>query len=267
MGKEVYSNAPLAWVTAEVRYPQSPRLHQRETLDKIQLALEDLLPIVREEQLLTLQVGPQGPGPEHERACRLLNRQSTQSVVVSPRTLTVETSAYDRFERFLTLIDRAVTALFQIVPIAAVERVGIRYINEIRLPADIKDSAEWAEWIDPTLVGSALFHRAYPSPLFQGSVHYVLGERRQLAFRYGALPGGSVIGPSAMIRAEVDRRHPLFVLDFDSFWQAENTEVTLEPDAGSVRAIFEDLHQPVSDVFEAALTDRLRQLFRGETNS
>jgi uncharacterized protein (TIGR04255 family) len=265
MGKEVYPNAPLAWVTAEVRYPQSPRLRQQETLDQLQLDLEHLLPVVREEQQIVVQLGPQGPSiPDRVQAYRLLNRDATSSAVIGPQAVTVETSAYTRSEEFLSLMGAVVDAVLRRVPLVAIERIGLRYINEVRVPESINSISDWNAWLAPPLTAATQIGGASPPVALQGAVHYRMGDQRQMAFNYASLPAGTVIGPSVMRRQEIDVQRPVFVLDLDSFWEAGSPDQALAPDGQRVRELLDDLHQPISEVFEAILTDRLRQLLRGE---
>jgi uncharacterized protein (TIGR04255 family) len=266
MGTEVYPNAPLVWVTAEVRYPQSPRLRQQKTLDAIQLDLEHVLPIVRDEQQVTVQVGPQGvQGPvSEERAQRLLNRASTVSAVIGPQVATVETSAYTRSEDFLELVGTVADAVMRHVPLAAVERVGLRYINEIRVPEPVTEVRSWGRWVASELIGAAHLADRFTTEAAQGLVQYQTGGGRQMVFRYGALPVGTVVAPSAMQRPEVDTQRPVFVVDIDSFWEAKKPEDAQTPDSTLLRGLLDKLHHPISDAFEATITDDLRDLMRRE---
>lgn len=266
MGTEVYPNPPLVWVTAEVRYTQSPRLRQQDTLDAIQLDLERVLPIVRDEQQVIVQRGPQSvQAPvSHERAQRLLNRASTVSAVIGPQAATVETSAYTRSEDFLELVGTVAEAVTRHVSLAAVERVGLRYINEIRVPEPVTEVTEWGRWVAPQLIGAAHLANRFTTDVTQGLAQYHTGSGRQMVFRYAALPLGTVVAPSPMQRPDVDTQRPVFVVDIDSFWEAKKPDDAQAPNSEQLRVLLDKLHHPISDAFEAAITDDLRDLMRRE---
>src|SRR6478609_3210629 len=110
--RELYENAPLALVTAEVRFPYSPRLRQPDTIDRIQVALESLLPIRRAEKrhIWQMTIGDPSPSQATTEVYRFLNRSSTWSAVISPEAFTVETTDFQEFPGFvenLTIVARA----------------------------------------------------------------------------------------------------------------------------------------------------------------
>jgi uncharacterized protein (TIGR04255 family) len=264
VGKEVYPNAPLSWVTAEIRYPQAPRLRQQQTLDQIQIALETLLPIGRSEHQLTLQIGPGGSVNPQEQAYRLLNRASTASAVIGPQALTVETTSYRRSEDFLSLVRAVVDVVLQRSSIPAVERIGLRYINEVRVPDAITRPEQWQSWVAPVLLNATEVSGGRSVAALQGIVQYETDDQQHMTFRYGTFGSGTVVGNPVLKRADNDQTQPFFLLDLDSFWEAMSPESALAPDSERIAEILDSLHEPISDIFEGALTDRLRQVFRRE---
>lgn len=261
--REIYKHAPLALVTAEVRFPYSPRLRQEDTLDRIQLALEDLLPVRRTEKRFTIQFNTStGSQSSTIDVHRFLDRTHTLSLVVSPEAFTVETTRYDEFHSFLTSVARVSDVLIQEKAIPAVDRVGLRYIDEIRVPESIEDAAQWTEWVTPGLLPSI---ESTPGPLktSQGIALFDLGDSAQLQFQFAAVNGKPVVSGSPLRRQSVPEAGPFFVLDLDSFWQAETPEKSTDFSLEFLRSTLSRLHAPMGQVFQSALTDRLRDVFRG----
>jgi uncharacterized protein (TIGR04255 family) len=263
--REVYSNAPLALVTAEVRYPYAPRLRQAETLDRIQLAIEDDLPIRKTEQRSTIEFRlDSGLNKKQSvEVYRYLNRASTRSAVISPEAFSIETTSYTDFWEFLNLLNKVATAIAKEKAIPAVERVGIRYIDEIRVPEEIKDATEWSRWVAPSLLPQ-LKPNIGPLNASQGVARFETGVSTYLQFQYAAVDGAPVVGNVPLRRPNFPENGKFFVLDFDSFWQSSTPEDSKEFSIQFLEETLKRLHQPTGKMFQAAITDRLRNLFRGE---
>ena len=135
--REVYPNAPLRLVTAEFRFPISPRLSGGDLLTVLGDQLGETFPIV-EPTSLQLTIG--GPAPQPTPLIgsgggyRLLTRDRTTAVTVSANRITIETTVYRRWEDFRDgPVAKALTAVGDgLGAIAGLERVGLRFINEVR---------------------------------------------------------------------------------------------------------------------------------------
>ncbi|WP_167546308.1 TIGR04255 family protein [Streptomyces zinciresistens] len=263
--REVYSNAPLALVTAEVRYPYAPRLRQAETLDRIQLALEDELPIRKTEQRATLEFTFDSgiKKKQSTEVYRYLNRSSTRSAVISTEAFTIETTRYSDFPDFLALMLKVATAIADATIIPAIERVGIRYIDEIRVPEEIKDASQWGNWVAPTLLPQ-LNPGIGPLKSSQGVSLFETGDSTCLQFQYAAVDGAPIVGNAPLRRTHFPDAGKFFVLDFDSYWQCSTPEDSKVFTTQFLEETLTRLHQPTGRMFQAAITDRLRDLFRGE---
>lgn len=81
--REVFSHAPLALVTAEIRFTDSARLRQQETLDAVAIALEERFPLSAPNVMVN--VGNLGPGmpPQVQQRVVLTNTAKTESVTIA----------------------------------------------------------------------------------------------------------------------------------------------------------------------------------------
>ena len=147
------------------------------------------------------------------------------------------------------MLDIVLQARLAIATPAGVERIGLRYIDEIRVPAENGGSAPvWNQWVDASLLGPAHIGADLGlAPAVNEGVFVFSGSSdHAVVLRYGA-QSGYAVQSTPDLRRPLPPPGPLFKLDIDSFWQ----ELILrQADA---------LHEPVRGVFESVITDRLRE--------
>lgn len=269
---EVYPNAPLRLVAFEVRYPFSPRLGNAESLlPTFHSHLEDVLPIAEQtaEQPI-LFVGPGGPTPppiSPRAILRLLSRSRTTALTVTATNTVLETTQYERYGVFRPLVERTLEALAELGQPVGAERLGLRYIDEIRVPDVRTDPNDWATYVQSTLLGPKDLLDAFPGMNLKswlGQVNFAIPDNQNVVMRYGALEG-SAVASDGPLRIPASDSGPFFVIDVDSFW-AQSQEVE---DFNVERLLnrCDGLHRPVRALFEASITDQLRNevLRREET--
>lgn len=254
--REVFANAPLELVAAELRFSYTPSLTSDNAREEFARVLRDLVPVSRLEQLHTFTLVPgSGPKLSAEDMFRLTDRKSTLSVSLQASRLVVETTDYPQFEEFRNVIERAVGALVDRHDIGGLERVGIRYIDEVRVPGRIDSAQDWSSWVDDRLIAS-LDMEPLSAKSFQAIVEYVVGEDAYVNFRFGAIEAGSAISSSVLRRRDESKRGPYFLLDIDSYWESSEQIYPFKADA--VIATLNRLHEPAAKIFVSSITDRLR---------
>lgn len=261
--REVYPSAPLVSVAFELRHPQSETLSPRQrTIFKELLSNE--LPVMRSQQVSsqTIEFGPSGAVPtvQTEESPKYFDRKTTVAASLLSSSTIVETTQYPGWENFSELIWKVCEARNEISPIDGIERIGLRYIDEIRIP-DTEDP-EWSEYLVPSLLGPHV-ESAQDLPLKQWQGVAVFGPERgrSLVMRH-ATGEGFAVNPNGDLR----RKSPaypgkFFLLDLDSFWVPESEVPVFSMDL--IRETSEALHAPVREMFEQCITDRLRnEVFR-----
>lgn len=145
----------------------------------------------------------------------------------------------------------------------SLQRVGLRYIDEIRVPdAAVQDARRWDKWIDPRLVGHlTIGPQSAQVQQTEGVVTYRLPESSGLNIRFAALPRGAVISPAALVRQEFNADQPLFVLDFDGYQEFGGPDATLMSVEVIARTL-DAVHAPTGEAFQSSITEEARQLFR-----
>jgi uncharacterized protein (TIGR04255 family) len=259
--REVFANTPLEYVAAEIKFPYAPRLRRQDLRDAILIDLEDLFPILRTQEQVTM-TGPAG-GPltqQVDQVSRGLNKASDASVLLTTTAVVIDTTAYREFSDFRRIVERCLGAVDAHVPIAAVERVGLRYIDEVRVPSPIEDARDWRGWLANSVIEMAGANPDERAVISQGAVQYSTGEFRKLVFRFASSLQGTGLSIGELLRrrrAATDG--PFFLLDFDSFWEPPSDHV-LDWRLDDIMAIVDSLHDPIGMTFQSVITDQLRDV-------
>lgn len=259
---ETAGNAAVVAVIAEVRFTDAPRLRQQDTLDAVAIAVEERFPVT--EPLTGVNLAPAGPGlpprVEPRQGILLRNTEATESLTLTATTLSYETTDYTGLDAIHTAITAGCDALAEARVASGLQRIGLRYIDEIRVPAPPADARGWATWIDGGLLGPlAVAPEHVPSRGIQGVAAFDLGGRAGLNVQYAAFANGSATLPQHLRRRPF-QPGPFFGLDLDGFYEIGNEEF-VRLDAGVITDIVTKLHAPITSVFQRAITDDARALY------
>lgn len=265
--REVFPSSPLALVAAEVRFNDSARLRQQTTIDAISIDLESTFPVQEpfQEADFEMRLGS-SPQMMQTSGRTFKNSVSTTVATLAAGRLTLETTAYTDYAEFRQLMLVCCRAIVDAGVTPALQRIGLRYIDEIRVPDDgVRDARQWGRWINPRLVGhlgvgpmDAAVRQA------EGVATYNLPDDRGLNVRFAALQGGAVVSPSALVRRPFDASLPLFVLDFDGYREFSAPDATLFS-TDVVAATLDAVHTPTGTAFQESITDNARELFRKQS--
>ena len=250
--QEVYANAPVVLTAFEVRHTIAPKITPQSER-KIKDILGDSVPLRGQIQ------SPFLLGSDPEVAPRFMSRDRTIAVTFRTGSLMVETTKYKGWESFLSVIKQALSALEVIDQVDGISRVGLRYIDEIRVPESTdSDTINWAKWIDISLLGPAragLDAGLSPNTV-QGLAAFTFDSDKKLNVRFGNLEGYAV-----ETFGDLKRSTPpfgsYFLLDIDSFWEPSG-DIEKYSSADLLK-ITDILHSPIGTVFEALITEDLRK--------
>jgi uncharacterized protein (TIGR04255 family) len=257
--REVYPYAPVVLVALELRHPTAEPL-SRAAQVKIKQLLGKGLPLPRQATMTNIQatLGAVQPEVTTETAPQYVSRDRTMAVTFRSGAVIVETTRYARYERFREIVALAVEARQAVEPVAGIERLGLRYINEIRVP-DVGDTlASWEPWVDRTLLGPApvVDRLGFIAAQLQGVMILDGGDGKAIALRYGPR-GGYAVDPEGSLKRPTPAPGPFFLLDIDSFWMP--TDDVPEFDPKQLLTLGDELHEPVRTLFENLITERLRE--------
>ncbi len=255
--REVYPNASVVLAIVEIRHPTAGPLSRAAQL-KVKQVFGDKLPLQRSATMMNVQAGVGTvPGVTAVRAPRYMSRDRTMSVTFRNEALIVETTRYERYEHLRDTVALAIEARQVAEPIDGIERLGLRYVDEIRVP-DCGEAPSWGCWVDSTLLGpSAIGARlGLEAKLWQGVTVFDNGPDRVVAVRYGPAEGYAV-DPAGEMKRSAPPPGPFFLLDLDSSW-TPSADVP-EFEANTILAACDELHRPIGMLFEGLITERLRK--------
>jgi uncharacterized protein (TIGR04255 family) len=259
---EVYPNASLRLVTAEFRFPLSPRL-SGDPLDTLSDLLSERLPIIEPAgnsvglEFSSASAQPQLL-PAREPAYRFMERDRRTALTVQPGRFAVEVTAYTHWEEFRELIRWALEKIGnELHAIVALDRLGIRYIDEIRVPSEPEIPSLWSSFIDEHLLAPLQLADGFDVKALHGALQLSTGEGCEMVVRYGTLTGHLVadIGPLQLLTPA--GQGPTFYIDTDSYWTRPVSRQD-EFDVDTALGLADAVHAPVSALFERAITERLR---------
>lgn len=251
-----YTNDSLRWVAAEVRYP--PLSESPGALPELRERLRDEFPVLEEETQLAISMGSGGASAQRLPRHRFVRRDRLISVTIDRESITLEATDYGGWTRFSGIMIGALHALEQSKLPDGIVRVGLRYIDEIRLPEPPQTTTAWAGWVDDRLI--APFGLDDQASVANGTIVLQYGQAPGYVtvFRAAPFPMGRTVQLTGPLRMPVQTPEgPYFLLDTDASWADPNREVP-EFASGTIAAILNDLHAPCVRLFEASITSRLR---------
>lgn len=254
-----YSSDTLRFVAAEVRYPPADHFANEVPADLRRL-VEARFPIQESATQLTVTVGQISQPAQATMIHRFLQRDRLASLSISRDAVTLETTAYERWESFHQLFVSMVEAIEQSNRPAGVTRIGLRYIDEVRLPDPPAAPQGWQGWLDDRLVGPFLLNDGARGP-DQGTIVLQFGTAPGYltVLRAAPVPSGRAVQEEGPLR--VPFRTPdsaYFLLDTDASW-ADPSRLVPEFRAPEISQTLENLHRPCHALFESVITDRLRR--------
>jgi uncharacterized protein (TIGR04255 family) len=275
--REVYPNPPIVLAALEVRHSVAELYpSEQRTLKE---SLRPALPIVRKGQEVTVQralaIGAEVAGQlteptlQKEEFPKYFSRDRTMALSVKATSFVLETTRYESWKAFRELLHQVLDARLGVGRIDGVERVGLRYIDEVRVPdLTSQNGSGWSQWLDDSLLGTAKVSKFldFEPQEWQGLTVFSTEDNRKVVLRYGNREGYAVDPGGDLKRPTPLPGGPFFLLDFDSFWSYEHDELMLERSVDWLMDLSDDLHDPVRELFEKIIRGKLRSevLRRGE---
>ncbi|HTZ62827.1 MAG TPA: TIGR04255 family protein [Solirubrobacteraceae bacterium] len=258
----VYRRAPLRFVACAVHFPMLPRLLGAGTKQAVQERLAASFPLSE-----LLAPAPVSGGGERLRGglampekLRMTNRERTCSVTIGPRIVLLERSEHDCFEGLGELLGRVLRALAIVAAPVAVSEVSLRYVNEIRHPS-VRAAGDWRGLLHDAFIGPVNLLGAAAEHASTAAVYRLPGAR-EVRVVSGAESEGFLVDPEGPLYVRPAAAGPFFGLDLAAEWSAPRGPL---PPFGveHVLRIARELHAPLRELFERAITDELRAHFAG----
>ncbi len=245
--------SPLIRVIAQVRFPTILAVQDSESIASFQEAIRQTYPILRQERVPNLQVGPGGVAPGHEfGAWRFSSADEKWNASLTPEFIALETSAYKDRSDFVNRMEMLLVAVQDKLNPGPADRIGLRYISQV--------TGEPLEGISnlirPELLGIArtsLYAQVH-SALSEAQVD-APDENARLLLRWGCLAPGATHDPSALVPIG----EPRWILDFDMF-RRKSTPFEIASLKDELGSFAERLYS----VFRWSVTDQFLRTYGGQ---
>lgn len=214
-------NAPLVLALCQVRFSSMISVSDPASLTAFQRAIKSRYPVAvpAQEIELLVDIGSFDAGLRGEQRrtsqWQFTDQEDNWKIVLAPDFLTLETRNYEHFADFLSRLREALDVLVEHIQPTVVTRIGLRYVNEIRL--DELQGMDWFNVIRKDLLGPVA-----ASELMQNTIQ--VATVQQLVLRYpdevsinmhhGLVPIGTTV---RLRRNEEAPTSPFYLLDFDVF--------------------------------------------------
>jgi uncharacterized protein (TIGR04255 family) len=256
-----YRSDTLRWVAADVRYP--PGLALANALpEALQSHLHERFPILEAAPALTMTVSVAGgpaASPQPSILHRLLERERLMSFTVGRDGVTLETTSYPGWDVFSGILADVIGAIERDIGPDGISRVGLRYIDEVRIPEPPDTFRGWRGWVNDRLVQP--FEIELDQPLSQATLvlQYGTAPGFVTVFRASPLENGRVVQEQGPLRQPYQTPDgPYFLLDTDSSWMDPERRIPAF-DTDAVMTVFGQLHAAGHRLYEEAIGPRLRQ--------
>lgn len=251
-GPTKLANAPLKLVLAQVRY--TPLLTISRSIPAIQEALKKAgFPRYSRNDAQNIVFSP-GAAPRFDAVERwdFLSRDKRTGVVLTPEFVTLLTNNYETFSNFSHQLEALFTVIAAEVDIEIVERLGIRYVDLVRLEA----GENFSDYLKPGLVGFPFSEvpDIQVAPVISSTQTIAQLPNSVMSVRCLQANTGAFLPPDllpSILHYELTLRPQeiVTILDFDHYTTTEELEFTPE----RLVANLDQLHRVANKTFRAAL--------------
>lgn len=239
-------NHQLAQVLCQIRFSTVLRINQDDAVIAFQEAIRQTYPRYAKQQAMGVLVTPQGI--QHQQAAAAQHRfddsEGIFTAVLAPDFVALETSQYADIDDFVSRVETLATAVQEHYAPAEMQRVGLRFINELRL-TDPDPKAEMREAISPALLGPVGAEELVGGVGAAQQVLELRGDTSRMLVRHGLdLQGGTTVVPLGETQPDPRQAFPFYLMDIDAFaeqpvrYSVDGIEATLREFNDDVRSLF-----------------------------
>lgn len=244
--KRVYKSHFLTNVLFRVDFPKILELTEQKPPSKFQEKISDKYPIVKEVegeiQKYQFKKALGCVETEKKVSWEFSNKEKTKRVFVDSDFVFVEYLKYEHFDDLFRDVKLIFETLVDLYPVRITNRVGLRYINQIKIGSG--DPIDWNGLIDPSLFSVQREFISGENNLLR-SMHYLelKEEEYNLKFQFGLFNSEY---PNPISRKE-------FILDYDC---STNEEIDISKIFGKAKEFNKIIHE----WFEKSIQDGLREI-------
>lgn len=250
LDKREYKTNFLTNVIFRVDFPKILELSEKAP-SEFQKKINDTFPILEEIKAHRLDFEVKSSEEdislkqEKATAWQFSNKEKTKKIFLDPEFVYIEYTKYTSFEEFFTDIKFVFGTFTDLYPIKIAKRIGLRYINQIKIPAG--DPFKWSGLIHENLLSTTEFVTKKDNIVRSMHLLQLREETNNLLFQFGFFNSEY---PNPIARKE-------FALDYDCSTDKE-TEIS------EIYAKANEFHKLIGNHFEKSILEGLRTMMRGD---
>jgi uncharacterized protein (TIGR04255 family) len=209
----------LAQVICQIRYSPVLKLQRESEVIPFQDAIRSEYPRYAKAETTSIVVTPAGVAqqPGGGALYRFQDTTGAFTAVLSTDFIALETSGYVDIDDFASRVTSLSAVVAEHYAPAEIQRVGLRFINELRL-GSTDPKAEMLAAIAPALLGPIGTAELAPATVSMQQVFSLQGEAMNALVRHGLNPeGGTTIDLAPGQVPGADYAEPFYLLDIDVF--------------------------------------------------
>ncbi len=239
-----YQSNYLTHVIFRVDFPKILRLDRTDPPAQFQDTIMGSFPHLNERKTRSLSIDMQNSSAvakqEEMPQWEFMNKEKTQKIIIESTSFVQEFLKYTRFPEFFDVLKETLESFFQIYPMSICTRLGLRYINRIKI--DVGDPLNWENLLFAPLYETNIKLISDPNTLKRSMHSLELKEGKyNLRFNYGIFNSEY---PNPVARKE-------FILDYDCYYDEEE-------ETSRVFDMVKEFNMIITKWFEKSISDGLR---------
>jgi len=253
----------LAQVLCQIRFSPVLRIRQDDAVIGFQEAIRHTYPRYAKQQGMELLITPGGvqqqsvPTAQH----RFDDSDGIFTAILSPEFIALETSHYTDIDDFVGRIVHLAATVDEYYGPDELQRVGLRFINEIRLTAP-DPKTEMRDAIAPVLLGAPGSDELVDALASAQQLLELTGEHSRMLIRHGLNPQGgtTVADPQALVnQPRPELVHPFYLLDIDAF-----SESPIRYSVEGIEAMLREFNEDTRSFFAWSVRENYRRTKLGQ---
>jgi uncharacterized protein (TIGR04255 family) len=240
-------NHQLAQVLCQIRFSAVLRIGQDDAVIAFQEAIRQTYPRYAKQQAMAMLITPQGVQQQQAPAAqhRFDDSEGIFTAILAPDFVALETSQYADIDDFVARVVALASTVQEHYAPAEIQRVGLRFINELRL-SDPDPKTEMRNAISPVLLGAAGAEDLIDAVAGAHQVLELAGGNSRMLVRHGLhLQGGTTVDQIGQPQPSDPRQTlPFYLMDIDAFaersvrYSLDGIEATLREFNDDIRSLF-----------------------------
>lgn len=241
------SRTPLIYVVTQIRF--SAIVSIEKYVPEVQEKLRHKYPWFQHSKIQEFTLQAQAASTSTNDRYEFLQRDKRTGVVLTSNSLALHTNKYSNYEVFIAEFSQALASIDESIDIGPIERIGLRYVDLVRLG----ENESWADYfaegllgLEPSSVGVTQWNARQFACVGKTNVGTLMVRLMQSDH---PLPP-DLTPPTLQYETELLRTNEVgTILDFDHFSE-QMRDFELEP----VITAIGDLHDNVDRAFRNAVT-------------